>query len=385
MIHGSFDKGFAQARKKVLIVAGEASGDLYGGELILEVSRLIPSVAFYGIGGERMRAAGLYGPFRSDDVSVVGFFEVFRHIKPILRALNFIKKSLRDVRPDLVILIDFPDFNFRVARAAKKADIPVLYYVSPQVWAWRRGRAKTLARTVNKMIVLFPFEVAIYKNVGLDVEFLGHPIMDIVSAAEKKITMRREGNPCIALLPGSRRGEIKQLMPALLRAGDFIKEKYPDVVFLIPLAPTLTEDDFLPYIEKSSLPLRIIKDDFHGVVKNADFAIVCSGTATLETALLGTPMVVVYRLNPLTFLLARLLIRVRFIALVNLVAERLIVPELIQNDATPENIARYADELLSDEKKRKKMLEGLAAVRRKIGEPGATKRIAGLVRDILLG
>lgn len=371
------------APKRVLIVAGEASGDLYGGELIREVKNLSSDVVFYGVGGKKMREAGLACAVRTEELTVVGLVEVIRHIGPIKRALSFLKDTMSDIRPDLVVLIDFPDFNFRVAKSAKKAGIPVFYYISPQVWAWRRGRVRTMAKLIDKMIVIFPFEMEIFKEADVDVEFLGHPLMDVISAVEGDLVTAKAKGLRVALLPGSRIGEIKRHMAPLLGAGEIIKEKYPNASFVVPVAPTLALEEISSYLDGSKISVDIKEDSFQQVVKGADIALVSSGTATIETALLGTPMVVIYRLNPLTYLLARLLIRVDYIAMVNLVAGRLVVPELIQGDVTAEKVAGRALEILGSKKMMKKMREDLLEVRGKIGKPGASKRVAERVMQFL--
>jgi lipid-A-disaccharide synthase len=369
--------------KRVLIVAGEASGDLYGGQLIREVTRVAPRTSFFGVGGVSMREAGLSVLSRSEDITVVGLFEVIRHLGVIRQALKTVTESIRIKRPDLVVLIDFPDFNFRVARAARKAGVPVFYYISPQVWAWRRGRVKTLAGLVDKMIVIFPFEVDIYRKAGIDVEFLGHPLVDEVSRKVKGLTIARVRNPVIALLPGSRRGEIERHMPVMREAAGIIAQRLPNASFILPLAPTLVPEDIEGYLADSPVPIRLREGAFHEVVKGADVAVVSSGTATVETALLGTPMVVIYRLNALTFFLARMLIRVPYIAMVNLIAGRLVVPELIQHEARAETIAREALTILNDGVTRRRMKADLREVARVIGRPGASRRIAARVVEFL--
>ncbi len=369
--------------KKVLIVAGEASGDLYGGELIREVKAIRPDVNFFGVGGSRMREAGLAALVRSEDITVVGLFEVIRHLSTIRRALGTVTESISSMRPDLVLLIDFPDFNFRVADAAKKAAVPICYYISPQVWAWRRGRVKTLARLVDKMVVIFPFEVDIYKEAGVDVEFLGHPLMDVVTNAEKGLVVGKKKGRAVALLPGSRKSEIERHMPAILGAARIIKEKIGEVSFTIPLAQTLSAEDIEPYLKKSDVPITVRQGAFHQVLKDSDAAVVSSGTATVETALIGTPMVVIYRLSEPTYRLARLLVDVPFIAMVNLISGRKVVPELIQHDASPERIAAEVITILTDDAVRRRMKEDLADVRRKIGEPGASRRVALKVVEML--
>jgi lipid-A-disaccharide synthase len=375
--------GGPSTAKRVLIVAGEASGDLYGGQLIREVGRIAPEVSFFGVGGGSMREAGLDALCRSEDISVVGLFEVIKHLGVIKRALKTVTDSIRTKKPDLVLLIDFPDFNFRVARAAAASGVPVFYYISPQVWAWRRGRVKTLARLVDKMVVIFPFEVDIYREAGVDVEFLGHPLVDEVRRRLEGLTVDERTHPVVALLPGSRKGEIERHMPVMCGAARIIADRVPGVSFTMPLAPTLTRADIQQYLTAAPVPITVREGAFHEVVTGADVAVVSSGTATVETALLGTPMVVIYRLNPLTFFLARRLIRVPYIAMVNLISGRRVVPELIQDQASAEGIAREVLAVLTDDDARKKMREDLGEVGRIIGEPGASRRIAGKVVEFL--
>ncbi len=377
--------GGSRPAKRILIVAGEASGDLYGGQLIREVARLAPGVSFFGVGGASMREAGLSALSRSEDITVVGLFEVIRHLGVIRRALLTVTESIKTARPDLVVLIDFPDFNFRVARAARRSGVPVLYYISPQVWAWRRGRVKTLARLVDKMIVIFPFEVDIYRKAGVDVEFLGHPLVDVVRGQLENLTVDKDkkGGAVIALLPGSRKGEIERHMPAMCRAAGILKKDIPNASFTIPLAPTLAREDVERYLIDSPVPIAIREGAFHEVVRGADVAVVSSGTATVETALLGTPMVVIYRLNPLTFILARLLIRVPYIAMVNLISGRRVVPELIQDNASAEGIAREVLKILRDDATRERMRKDLDEFGKIIGDSGASRRIAHKVVEFL--
>lgn len=371
------------AKKKVLIVAGEASGDLYGGQLIREVTRMRRDIVFFGVGGTSMRGEGLVALVNSEDITVVGLLEVVGHLGTIKRALNSVIESISTMRPDLVLLIDFPDFNFRVARAARRAGVPVFYYISPQVWAWRRGRVKTLAKLVDKMVVIFPFELDIYRKAGVDVEFLGHPLMDVVTRAERDLVVEKKKGYTVALLPGSRRGEVERHMPVMLGAAKIIADTIGDVSFTIPLAPTLTASDIEPYLEGGPVQVRVREGEFHRVVKGAHAAIVSSGTATVETALLGTPMVVIYRLNEVTYLLARLLVRVPYIAMVNLISSRKVVPELVQHEATPERIAREVLTILADGPARQRMKQDLAEVRRRVGRPGASARVAQRVIEFL--
>lgn len=379
--------------RRVLIVAGEASGDLHGSNLVRALKEQEPDVDVFGVGGDRMRAAGVDVVFDSKLLAVVGASEVLANLGVILRVLRWIQAALDSVKPDLVILIDFPDFNFRVARAAKKAGVPVFYYISPQIWAWRRGRAKFLAKTVEGIAVIFPFEAELYKEWGLPAEFVGHPIMDgPLGVAPDKAAARRklgiEGDaPVIALLPGSRNSEIHNHLDTMLASAEAIAKKAPDARFLMPIAPTLDEKLLADHISSASTAkVRVVptrEAESHEVLAGSDVAVVKSGTSTVEAALAGVPFVIVYRVSAVTFAIGRRLVKVPFIGMANLIAERQVAKELVQGAFTPENVAAEVLALLGDPARRSEAQAGLAAVRAKMGEGGASKRAAGFAARIL--
>lgn len=375
--------------KKVLIVAGEASGDLHGSSLVREMRALRPSLRFYGIGGERMKKAGVDLVAASADMAVVGLTEVVGKLPFILRILKRLKTSLATEKPDLVILIDYPDFNLPLARWAHRKGIPVFYYISPQVWAWRRRRVKKIKKYVRRMAVILPFEKALYEGAGMpDVHFAGHPLLDVVKSRLSPEEIRRrldvkENQPIVALLPGSRTGEVKTLLPVMIETARRLKADLPDLVIAVPLAETVPERVVSDILGKSEIPVRVIRNHVYDLLAVADGALVASGTATLETALMGTPMAVLYRVSPISYFIGRLVIRIRSIALVNIVAGRTIVPEFIQKQAEPEAMSRALLKILSNKTVRKRMSDDLRTLREKLGEPGAGKRVAQLALDLL--
>ncbi len=372
--------------KKILIVTGEASGDLHGGEVAGAIVALSPGVKLLAVGGEKLRRAGAEIIVDSRSLTVVGITEVLGRLRTILKALSFLKSFLRREKPDLLILIDFPDFNLRLARAAKKVGIPVLYYISPQVWAWRPGRIKTLARFVEKMAVIFPFEVPLYEAAGVPVEFVGHPLMDIFENWEAgRVGDGKQGyhgDPLIALLPGSREKEVSSLLPEMIRAAELLKQRKPQAHFILPLASTIGREEVEKFIPAGFSALTIVEGRTYEAIAAADLAIVASGTATLETAILGKPMVIVYRVSFPSYWIGRLLIRLKCIGLANIVAGKKIVPELIQKKACGEKISAEALKILSDNRYREDIEAGLADFRKKLGKTGAAVRVAQIALEI---
>jgi lipid-A-disaccharide synthase len=366
--------------EKIMIVAGEASGDMHGGNLARAIKRLVPGVRLVGMGGTRMREAGVETLVDISDISVVGIWEVITHFKDIRRAFGAMKAILKDDPPAAAVFIDYPDFNLRLAAVARAAGVPVAYYISPQVWAWRKGRVKTIARVVDKMLVAFPFEEEFYKNSGVDSLFVGHPLLDETDEIpEKSVLAARFGidpdRPVLGLLPGSRRKEVSFHLPVMLAAYRLIKEKVPEVQGIIPVADTLGFDDFTPYMHGFE-DVKLVRHDTDGVMAVMDTAVVASGTATLQTALHGKPMVIIYRLSPLTYHIGRRLIKLKYIGMVNLVAGEGIVPELIQDDATALNISSLILKMFYDKAYYGEIIGKLAGVRAKLGGPGASRRAA---------
>lgn len=370
----------------VLLVAGEASGDLRGAELLEELRRRSPGLRARGMGGERLRAAGLEIEVDAGEVSTMGFTEVVGRLGSVLRSYRRLRRLLlrgdeRGRRPDLAVLIDLPDFNLRLARIARRAGVPVLYYVSPQVWAWRRYRVRTLARRVDHLAVVFPFEAEIYRGLT-DVTFVGHPALETVRPTRSREEVRSslgvaDSERLVVLLPGSRPAELRALLPpmlgALARLGEGVRG-----------AVALADERLRPLVrEGTAAPLPALSGATYDLVAAADLVLTASGSATLETALLGTPMVILYRLSALSFALARLLVRVPHIGMPNLILGERVVPELVQGDASPERIAAEARPLLFDRDRAERMRQALGRVRARLGEPGAAARTAEIAVRML--
>lgn len=378
---------------RVLLVAGEASGDLRGAELVRELKAVRPDVEVFGVGGERLREAGMEILVDAEELSTMGITEVFGKAGSILGAYRRIRAAIRGVasaagaadaarsaRPDLVILIDLPDFNLRLAQVAKRAGVPVFYYVSPQVWAWRRYRVRTLARRVDRLAVVFPFEAELYEGLT-QVDFVGHPALETVKPARDRAAVRAElglgeSERLVAVLPGSRRAEIESLLPVMREA----LAAQQNVRGVIALAG---EESRAAAEAAGTGGLPVLVGRTWDLVAAADLVLLASGTATLETALLGTPMVVSYRLSALTYAIARLLVRVDHIAMPNLILGHGAVPELIQGDVTVERMAAEARAILDEPGRSEAMRAELARVRTLLGEEGAARRAAAIAAEML--
>ncbi len=371
-----------------MIVAGEASADLHGANLVRALRKLDAAIEFWGIGGAHMEAAGVKILIPSSEMAVVGLTEVFAKLRTIVRAHTRMKSILRHRRPDLLILIDYPDFNIHLARTAKRSRVPVLYYISPQVWAWRRGRIKKIARRVDRMAVILPFEKNMYKNTSLEVEYVGHPLLDIEPPKlDRSVAIREMGltgaKPILGLLPGSRKEEIENLLPAMVAAAETLAGRYPGLQCLLSRASTIASALIEPLIRDSTAAITVLGGDIYRTLAMCDLALVASGTATLETALMGVPMVIAYRVSPVTYWFAKLIVRVPFIGLVNLVAGEEIVPELIQDEVRAEHLAAAAIDILENDSKRDVMKVRLAEVRDRLGRGGASERTARLALGMM--
>ena len=372
-------------KPRVLLVAGEASGDLRGAELVTELRALVPGVSIFGVGGERLREAGMEITVPASDLSIMGLTEVASRLGTVLRSYRALRSELlgrgaSGRKPDLLVLIDFPDFNLRLAAVARRAGVPVLYYVSPQVWAWRRYRIRTLSRRVDRLAVVFPFEEELYRGLT-DVTFVGHPALDSVRPGRTRQEVRdslgiEPDHPLVAVLPGSRGAEVRSLLPAMSAALGQLGRPVQGVVALAH--PSLRSS-----VEELAPELAIVEGQTWDLVAAADLVLVASGSASLETALLGRPMIICYRLSGLSYAIARLLVRVPFIGMPNLILGKAAVPELIQAEVTPERIAEQARRILEDPDLAARMEADLARVRAMLGEPGAASRAAAIAADML--
>jgi lipid-A-disaccharide synthase len=373
----------------VMIIAGEASGDLHGSFLVREMLSINPTLRFYGIGGNKMREAGVTLMAHAADIAVVGITEVFSKIGAFFKIISQIKKSMDAMRPDLVILIDFPDFNLNIAaRAAKKRNLKTFYYISPQVWAWRAGRVGQIKKLVDKMAVILPFEVDFYAARGFTVHYVGHPLRDIVrtdfTPSQAKLHFGlSEKKTTIGLLPGSRMSEITKLLPEMLAAARIISERIPDTQYILPLADTLEETFVAGIVADSGIKITIVPERAYDVLACCDLAIVASGTATLETGLMGVPLIVIYKVSLFSEFIGRMIIKPQHIGMVNIIAGKTVAPELIQQNANGPRIASEALAiLLNDERKRDIIME-LNDIRAKLGEPGAARRAAQMACDMI--
>lgn len=375
-------------QRRVMIVAGEASGDIYGAGLVRAVHATDPAAVFFGIGGPRMRESGCEILVDSADMAVVGLVEVLKHFDVIASAFLKLKKILLEDPPELLILIDYPGFNLRLAKVAKKVGVKVLYYISPQIWAWRQGRVKKIKRLVDHMAVILPFEAPFYEQAGVPVSFVGHPMADLV-----EVSLNRDqaaASFCLdhtrkiaGLFPGSRKSEVSRLLPVIIDAARLLHQRFPDLQFVLPLASTLTEADLAPWLVGSGLPIIIVRERIHDLIRACDAIVSVSGTVTLEIALVGTPLLIIYKLSPFTFQLAKRMVKVEYIGLCNIVAGESVAKELIQDDASPAQIAAEIGALLSDEGYAALSRGKLARVRERLGGGGADRRMAELVGQMV--
>ncbi len=371
-----------------MIIAGEASGDHHAARLVEELHRINPDVSFRGIGGEKMRAAGVETLVDTAEMAVMGLVEVLVNYRFLKGVLERMRDELRTHRPDLLILVDYPGFNLRLAETAKELGIKVLYYISPQVWAWKKKRVFKIKKLVDMMAVVFPFETACYDTVGVPVEFVGHPLVDEVKSDYTRETVLNElgldpARPVLGLFPGSRRSEVSRLLPLMLQSAERIKAAIPDLQFLMPRASTLAEELLQPSIDASGLAIKLISGRPYDVMRGCDTIISASGTATLEIGLMQVPLVVTYKLAPLSYQIFSRLVKLDHIALCNIVAGERIAPELIQKEATVENITRETLALLQDPSRASTMRERMGKIREKLGASGASENIAQLTLKML--
>jgi lipid-A-disaccharide synthase len=368
-----------------MIIAGEASGDLHGAHLVRAMRGLNPDLDFFGIGGSALRQAGVEVRVDNSEIAVVGVSEAISKINLLFRALRLAKQDLKKVCPALLILIDFPDFNLRVATAAKKLGVPVMYYISPQIWAWRTARVKKIKKLVDHMVVIFPFEVNFYRRWGVPVTFVGHPLLDSMplEGLKKKTEAQSDEGVLVGLLPGSRNEEITRLLPTMVEAAEILSEGIKGVRFAIPVASSVSRRVVEDIVQGGRAKFSILSDSLQKVLSEATLVITASGTVTLETAIAGTPMIIVYKVSPLSYWLGKRMIRVKHIGLANLVAEKPIVPELIQHQASAQQIAGEALRMIKDERRLVQARLELRRVAERLGVPGASKRAAEVALSLL--
>ena len=371
-----------------MIIAGEASGDLHGSKLVLAMREKNSDLFFCGIGSQALRDAGVKIIVDASQLSVVGISEVFSKIPSLFRGMSVAKKLLKSLKPDLLIIIDFPDFNLHIAGAAKKLGIPVLYYISPQVWAWRPGRVKKIRKIVDHVAVILPFEEKFFRKHQIQATFVGHPLLDThLFLEESSIEKNAEDIPAIALLPGSRDREIAKLLPVMLQSAGILLERDKNMKFIVSVAPSI-EREFVETIVKEhrgEYDFELVSDTVENVLKRCRLAVVASGTVTLEAAIFGIPMIIIYKVSPVTYWLGKMLVRsrVKNFGLVNLIAGREISPELLQGEVSSKKIADMAFEMLNDTSGLEKTKNELLGIKDVLGGPGASKRVADIALNML--
>lgn len=373
---------------RILVVAGEASGDTHAAELVAALQARRPDLTFFGMGGSRLAARGVELLYDAREVSVMGITEVLPRIPRILQVLKGLARAAAERRPDIAILVDIPDFNLRLAKKLKALGVPVAYYVSPMIWAWRRGRVRTIKRLVDRMLCILPFEEEFYRDAGVSARYVGSPVVEQVPAPasptdfRERLGLNRDA-PTLALLPGSRMSEVRRLLPTMVDAAKRLSAERPGLQVVVPVAPTIPREEVVSRFEGSGLSPILVEGRAPEVVGASDAAVVASGTAVLEAGLMQRPLVVVYRVSLITYWVGRLMLKVAFVSLVNLLAGRRVVPELLQGDMTPERIAEEVRRVWTPGAPREEMLRGLAEVRGRLGETGAATRAAEAVLELL--
>ena len=372
---------------KIMIIAGEASGDNHGAMLVHALKKIHPDTDCYGIGSQKMADAGCRLLFDAKTIAVVGLVEVLRHYSQIKKAWHIALDSLKIEKPDCVILIDYPGFNLRFAKQVKKMGIKVLYYVSPQIWAWHKSRLKQIKAYVDHMAVILPFEEAFYKKAQIPVSYVGNPVLEQVYKTEQSIAREKlslsHNAIIVGLMPGSRTSELARLMPELIDTAEILSRRYPHIQFVIPLANTIKEADIWPYLDGTNLPIMLIKRNSNLAMSAANVLIGSSGTVTLEAAVLGVPMVIIYKMNALTYALAKRLIKIKYIGLPNLLAQKLILPELIQDQANSQAIAHEACRFIDDEQYFTKTQRELEKVVDSLGQISTAHEVAKLTFSLI--
>ena len=372
---------------KIMISVGEASGDLHGASVANALKQLRPEIELIGMGGQAMRTAGVEIIYDIADLGVIGIVEVIKNLRRLFRLRDFLADYMRANRPDALVIIDYPGFNVRLAKVAKKLGIPVISYISPSAWAWGRGRAKEVAGIVQRVAAIFPFEADVYREAGANVTFVGHPLLDIVKPAmERSAAFDYFGAspdfPRVLLMPGSRKQEILNLLPDMLAAAEKITQQVPGCQFFLPVASTISREMLRTLLDKYNVHVTLTNDKTYDLMNICDVAVAASGTATLETSLLKVPTVIIYRVATLTYLIGKQLVKIPDIGLPNIVAGRRIVPELLQDDVNPEAIAAETVRLLIDGEARRQVLADLEEVHTKLGETGAVNRVAEVILEV---
>jgi lipid-A-disaccharide synthase len=376
------------ANGELMVVAGEASGDLHAADVLAEIRRRRPDLRAFGMGGSRLQAAGLERLFDAREISVMGIAEVLPRLPRIWRVFRALVRAARERRPAAALLVDVPDFNLRLARKLRGLGVPVVFYVSPTVWAWRRGRVRQIARDVDRMLCILPFEVEFYREHGVRARYVGNPVVEQVPQPDTPEAFRRAlgldaSRPTLALLPGSRPSELQRLLPPMVESAALLAKERPELQLVVPVAPGLDRAPLEQAFAARGLRPTLVEGRAAEVVGASDVVVVASGTATLETALMLRPMVVVYRMSALSWVVGKLLVKVAFVSLVNLLSGRRLVPELLQSQLRPEAVAEEVRRLWVPGSARDAQLEGLRALRSRLGDGPTASRVADEVLEVL--
>ena len=371
---------------KIMFSVGEASGDLHGANVAKAIKKVCPEAKLFGMGGQMMREAGVEIIYDIAGLGVIGIVEVIKNLPKFFKLRSFLADIMDKEKPDVLVIIDYPGFNMKLAKVAKNKNIPIVSYISPSAWAWGKGRAKEMAGLVNMVAAIFPFEAKVYEEAGANVTFVGHPLLDVVKPSMTKEESYKyfeanPDNPILMLMPGSREQEIENLLIPMVKSCENIIKKIPSCQFYLPVASTISKETIERKIASSSVKIRLTNadDKNYDLMNIADAAIAGSGTATLELALLQVPSVIIYRVVPLTYYLGKILVKIPNIGLPNIIAGRKIMPELLQNQITVENITNEALKLLKDQEVKDQALVDLEEVRQKLGNPGALERVAEVI------
>ena len=367
--------------RRIMFSAGEASGDLHGAGLAEAIMRLSPETELFGFGGEKMAAAGVRLLSNCADYSVMGIWEVVKNLRRILSLLDLLTEAMKREKPDLLVIIDYPDFNWRLAKRAKKLGVRVFSYIPPSAWAWRKGRAKSCAKLAYEFAAVFPFELPVYKEAGANISFLGNPLVDAVRPSMGKDEARkffgvREGTYPILLLPGSRKQEISLIFPTILRAAALIKKERPDAAFFLPVAAGADQKNMEAAAKDANVPISFTREKTYDLMGIMNFAIATSGTVVMEAALMGLPSIVLYRFSPISYAIGRLIVSVKYFSLPNILLDEAAQPELLQDEANPERILFEARRFWAEPGHGEKVRERLRKASALLGEPGAATRVA---------
>ena len=374
---------------KIMFSAGEASGDTHGASVAKALLEKYPEAQLFGMGGDLMKQAGVDIIYDIQQLGFIGIVEILKHLPTFFKLRSFLKEAMLREKPDVLVCIDYPGFNMKLAKVAKELHIPVVYYIAPTIWAWNKGRGKDIAKTVTKVASIFPFEAEAYREFGVDVEFVGNPLVDIVHP-----TMSYESalahfgadttSRNILLMPGSRKQEVEGLLPTMLAAAERLYENHKDLKFFLPRAHTIPREDIDRILQAYSVPVTVTEGHNYDLMQICTACIAASGTATLETALMNVPTVLIYKVAPVTYGIGKVLVKIDHIGLPNIMAKRRIIPELLQGEVTPENIERELGKILDDGAVYTQMKADLAQVKVELGAPGAVQRVADVIASVAM-